>query len=610
MTNILEQTQFFLGKKNINNPKKLQLLSLSGNNIDTEILIYFSKNNTFSSPDFIPFQSSSKFEVVIARKNQKIKFETKESNGTYNLFLNNKQVFIFNKLTTELILDSNFNCILNDASVYEPYSEEQCIQFNETYYPSIFKTEKDVKEIEEVEEHQEEVLKETLIEEHQVEEHQEEVLKETLIEEHQQEVLKETLIEEHHEEVKEVEVHNQKEELKETLIEEHHEEELKETIIEEHNEEELKETLIEEHHEEELKETLIEEHQKEELKETLIEEHQEEEHQKEELKETLVEEHQEKEHKEEEVKETLIEEHKEDEVKETLIEEHHEEDKVEDKVEYKEIIMDKKELKQMKFSESGMVSEEIPQKLDSVGTSYRTEVSQNEKKEKKQLKWKDKMSMDENKVKEVAETLQKIENEKRDLEKIKNQKKEEKELKESKEMIQIIEDFNKFQNQKPELKNEEEQKRIENKFYESQQKKNIIYAIEFHHMNKIFKIPCIRIQESILLNFHNIYSNPINPSNIILKNNIAIEVPEISKYYLIHYLNTKYLLYKMNNNVLIITNIQNKTTKMIKNKDHFKLNNFDYLLTNNASLIVPMENKKYFDNNYGTTFNALMPRFY
>jgi hypothetical protein len=47
---------------------------------------------------------------------------------------------------------------------------------------------------------------------------------------------------------------------------------------------------------------------------------------------------------------------------------------------------------------------------------------------------------------------------------------------------------------------------------------------------------------------------------------------------------------------------------MIKNKEIFKLGQSDYLLTNQCSMLVPMESKKYFDNSYGTTKNFFIPK--
>ena len=35
---------------------------------------------------------------------------------------------------------------------------------------------------------------------------------------------------------------------------------------------------------------------------------------------------------------------------------------------------------------------------------------------------------------------------------------------------------------------------------------------------------------------------------------------------------------------------------------------FDYMLYNNGNIIIPMINKKIYDNNYGTAFNMYIPK--
>ena len=51
-----------------------------------------------------------------------------------------------------------------------------------------------------------------------------------------------------------------------------------------------------------------------------------------------------------------------------------------------------------------------------------------------------------------------------------------------------------------------------------------------------------------------------------------------------------------------------KSSQIIKNKEIFKLNNLDFILYNDATLLIPMMNKKIFDNSYGVSFNLYLPR--
>ena len=72
-------------------------------------------------------------------------------------------------------------------------------------------------------------------------------------------------------------------------------------------------------------------------------------------------------------------------------------------------------------------------------------------------------------------------------------------------------------------------------------------------------------------------------------------------------MNQKYLINKVNN-ILIVTNLFNRTSQTVKNKDNFKIGINDYMLYNNSTLIIPMNNQKIFDNSYGTSYNFYLPR--
>ena len=60
--------------------------------------------------------------------------------------------------------------------------------------------------------------------------------------------------------------------------------------------------------------------------------------------------------------------------------------------------------------------------------------------------------------------------------------------------------------------------------------------------------------------------------------------------------------------MLTFINLQTKNIISVNNKDYFKLENINYLLANNGSLIIPVETKKFFDNNNGTSYNVFVPK--
>ena len=128
-----------------------------------------------------------------------------------------------------------------------------------------------------------------------------------------------------------------------------------------------------------------------------------------------------------------------------------------------------------------------------------------------------------------------------------------------------------------------------------------------NYQNILYKINAIKLKESDDLNFLNMYNSVVYESNIINKLNVSFELENRNSSYLIVLFGQKYLLIK-NNNQLIVTNLSNRKSQVLKNKDNFKLGNgnYDYSFYNN--LIIPVTTKKIFDNNYGTSFNIYIPR--
>jgi len=105
----------------------------------------------------------------------------------------------------------------------------------------------------------------------------------------------------------------------------------------------------------------------------------------------------------------------------------------------------------------------------------------------------------------------------------------------------------------------------------------------------------------------NLINQVIDKSNIFTNYDNAIELDNKNMNYLIMFNKTKYLVNKKDTNLTFI-NLQNKNIISINNKEYFKLENVNYLLTNNSTLIIPVENKRLFDNNNGTSYNVLIPK--
>jgi hypothetical protein len=140
------------------------------------------------------------------------------------------------------------------------------------------------------------------------------------------------------------------------------------------------------------------------------------------------------------------------------------------------------------------------------------------------------------------------------------------------------------------------------------QKQNKEEIIKFIYLNNIYRLNSIKLDVSNELNFLNLYQSKISENNIIYKQNLAFELNKSNSSYLINYFNQKYLINKIDN-MVIVTSLFNKKSQIIKNKDNFKLGNYDYMMYNNCTLFIPMINKKIYDNNYGTAFNTYVPYY-
>ena len=132
------------------------------------------------------------------------------------------------------------------------------------------------------------------------------------------------------------------------------------------------------------------------------------------------------------------------------------------------------------------------------------------------------------------------------------------------------------------------------------------YTSKIQYLNIFYKLITIKLEYSNELNFLNLYQSSIMENNIINKSNISFELNNNNSSYLILFFNQKYLINKVNHTI-ILTSLSNKKSQVIKNKENFKLGNYDYMLYNDGCILIPMMNKKIYDNNYGTSYNLYIP---
>jgi len=131
-----------------------------------------------------------------------------------------------------------------------------------------------------------------------------------------------------------------------------------------------------------------------------------------------------------------------------------------------------------------------------------------------------------------------------------------------------------------------------------------IYKTNFQHNNTNYSINTIKLDP--LPKDSNIMKIDVSENNIINTSSLAFEIDSSDMNYLILYNNIRYLINKTGN-LIVIINLYNKNIQKIKNKDSLKILNNDYMLYNNT-VFIPMENKKIFNNDYGTSFNLLTPK--
>ena len=127
---------------------------------------------------------------------------------------------------------------------------------------------------------------------------------------------------------------------------------------------------------------------------------------------------------------------------------------------------------------------------------------------------------------------------------------------------------------------------------ELQKKDKNMINIEF--LDKKYIIKCHSLKSSNI-NMYSIHNSPILKENIIQNHKIALHLDENNSSYLFFFQNNKYLLNKVGQQVLL-TKLQTKKTIILKNNNFFKILNHNYYITNNNTLMVPINNKQFFDN--------------
>jgi hypothetical protein len=127
--------------------------------------------------------------------------------------------------------------------------------------------------------------------------------------------------------------------------------------------------------------------------------------------------------------------------------------------------------------------------------------------------------------------------------------------------------------------------------------------INFYNKKYIVKI--LKIISSNL-NMYNLHKAKILKENIIQNDKLSLLLENNNSSYLLNYFNNLFLFNKVNNN-LLITNLKNKKTMILSDNKFFKLFNYNFYLTFDCRLIVPIVNKKIFNNQNGSSINYFEP---
>ena len=108
------------------------------------------------------------------------------------------------------------------------------------------------------------------------------------------------------------------------------------------------------------------------------------------------------------------------------------------------------------------------------------------------------------------------------------------------------------------------------------------------------------------LNMYNLKETKVLKENILNNDKISLLLENKNSSYLLSYFNQIFLLNKVNNK-LLITNLKNKKTMILNDNKFFKLLDYNFYLTFDCKLIIPIINKKIFNNKNCTSINYFEP---
>ena len=138
---------------------------------------------------------------------------------------------------------------------------------------------------------------------------------------------------------------------------------------------------------------------------------------------------------------------------------------------------------------------------------------------------------------------------------------------------------------------------------ETSKNKNNYMNIVFY--NKKYLINTHKVISSNL-NMYNLNNMKILKENIINNNKISLILENKNSSYLINYFNQIYLFNKVSEK-LLITNLKNKKTLVLQTNSFFKLLNNNFYLTSDCMTIIPIVNRKVYNNINGQSINYFEP---
>jgi hypothetical protein len=140
-----------------------------------------------------------------------------------------------------------------------------------------------------------------------------------------------------------------------------------------------------------------------------------------------------------------------------------------------------------------------------------------------------------------------------------------------------------------------------------------IYLRTIRFQNQNYKIPTIKLQPSVNLNYGNLYHTEVHPKNYIHSHLLALELEQENQSYLVYYYGLKYVLIKIEQELLLIQVHKNRSSETIRiphTKESFKWTTHTYKSFHNGTLLIPMEQKRIYDNMYGTVHVVSQPSLF